>query len=474
MVLDSDFSKRLYQDYLIYCENDLTKRRFNHSDILPLIERLKDKDIFKVNKVGESVGGRSINLVTYGEGEIPVFLWSQMHGDESTATMAIFDIFNFLSANDDFNPCRKKFSKKLKIYFMPMVNPDGAELFQRETALNIDINRDAARTQTTEAKVLFEVFNSVKAKFGFNLHDQDRVYSAGQSHRSAAISFLAPPFNFNRDINKTRGDAMKLIVMMNEILMQFIPGHIAKYTDEFEPRAFGDNFQKLGTSTILIESGSWHEDPEKQFIRKLNFIALLAAFKSISDGSYKKNDIDSYNKIPDNQKNMMDLVIRNVKYTWGDKEYYIDLGINRTEVNINGSHKFYYESMLEEIGDLSVFHGYEDYDFEGCSIHPGKIYGREFESPEEIKKIDFISLYSQGYLFIKLFNQQTLEDLYNLPINIVLNNSFPKSVVLKAGSRANFYLEKNGQIEYVVVNGFMFNLRSKTGEIKNGLSFYDI
>ena len=29
-------------------------------------------------------------------GEVHVLLWSQMHGDESTATMALFDIFNFI------------------------------------------------------------------------------------------------------------------------------------------------------------------------------------------------------------------------------------------------------------------------------------------------------------------------------------------------------------------------------------------
>ena len=55
---------------------------------------------------------------------------------------------------------------------------------------------------------------------------------------------------------------------MEKVLSDFIPGHIGRYSDDYEPRAFGDNFQTWGTSTILIETGGWKGDPEKQFLRK--------------------------------------------------------------------------------------------------------------------------------------------------------------------------------------------------------------
>ena len=44
---------------------------------------------------------------------------------------------------------------------------------------------------------------------------------------------------------------------------------MGRYSDEFEPRAFGDNIQKWGTNTILIESGGIFGDEEKQYLRKL-------------------------------------------------------------------------------------------------------------------------------------------------------------------------------------------------------------
>src|SRR5262245_18097826 len=44
--------------------------------------------------VGESLEHRSIDLITVGTGPFRVLLWSQMHGDEPTATAALFDVFD--------------------------------------------------------------------------------------------------------------------------------------------------------------------------------------------------------------------------------------------------------------------------------------------------------------------------------------------------------------------------------------------
>ncbi len=64
---------------------------------------------------------------------------------------------------------------------------------------------------------------------------------------------------------------MKMIVRMNRLLQLFIPGQVARYADDHEPRAFGDNVQKWGTTLILIESGGYQGDPEKQYIRQAEF-----------------------------------------------------------------------------------------------------------------------------------------------------------------------------------------------------------
>ena len=87
---------------------------------------------------------------------------------------------------------------------------------------------------------------------------------------------------------------MKVIVFMNSIIQKYAPGQVGRYNDDFEPRAFGDNIQKWGTSAILIESGGYKNDVEKQEIRKLNFVSILSACYTIANGNYKKISIEDY------------------------------------------------------------------------------------------------------------------------------------------------------------------------------------
>lgn len=199
-----EFTESLNNNYQEFREKSLSRRRFKHSEILPLINGLKENGLFTVKQIGSSAQGREIYLISLGKGNTKVFLWSQMHGDESTATMALFDICNFFRRSDQFDDFRKDILNNITIYFIPMVNPDGAELFERRNSMQIDINRDALKQQTPEAKILTDTFNSLKAGFGFNLHDQSIYYSAGRTADSASISFLAPPADYDKSVSPVR------------------------------------------------------------------------------------------------------------------------------------------------------------------------------------------------------------------------------------------------------------------------------
>jgi hypothetical protein len=365
--MDFEFSTGLYYNYTSFKERSFSVKRIKHSDISPLINNL-NKHIFNVKILGHSYTGKEIRLISAGKGEKKIFMWSQMHGDESTATMAMFDIFNFLSAKDGYNFIRNKFFENTTLYFLPMVNPDGAEAWKRGNYLDIDINRDAFRIQTPEGKILKETFNDIKADFGFNLHDQNPRYSVGNSHKNAAISFLAPPYNKNRFVNITRSNAINLISGLTRILNKFIPGHIAKYSDEFEYRAFGDTFQGLGTSTILIESGGWKDDPEKQFLRKLNFILLLSAINSIIDSDFQEETADIYDKLPFNEEFLYDMILRNLNFIVKNRKCHLDIAVNRNEDTTNTSGKTKFIASVENIGDLSVFYGLDEINLEGFEI----------------------------------------------------------------------------------------------------------
>jgi hypothetical protein len=451
-----------------YLEKSISHRRFKHKDILALVEKLKSNPDFEVKKVGESVEKREINLVKAGTGKTKVLLWSQMHGDEPTATMALMDIFNFLSDKNADHPAREQILKNTTLYFVPMLNPDGAEVYKRRNALDIDLNRDAVSLQSPESKILKNVRDSIQPHFGFNLHDQNPRYSAGKTNKAATISFLAPPYNYAKSENEVRSNAMKLIVYLNRLLQGYIPGQVAKYSDEHEPRAFGDNIQKWGTSVVLIESGGYKDDTEKQYIRKLNFVTLLNALQAIGQKSYATESIDDYYKIPENERYLFDLLVKNAETERDGKPYILDIGINRYEVNVAPYNSFFYRSSIEELGDMSVYYGFQEVDATGMRLIPGKIYPKVVKNINALKKMDIKDLLSKGFTTIRIKNHIPPEQYTNLPINIISEKKEQNNQVMLFRN-ANFVLEQNGQIRYAIVNGFVYDIQEDKNEVVNAL-----
>ena len=81
----------------------------------------------KFDEAGRSYANREIYQIEFGQGPLKIFMWSQMHGDEPTATSALVDMFAFLQKNTG-KDWVKKIEDTLTIRAVPMLNPDGAEL----------------------------------------------------------------------------------------------------------------------------------------------------------------------------------------------------------------------------------------------------------------------------------------------------------------------------------------------------------
>ena len=458
---------RVWDNYELYHEASIKNRFIKHSDVLQLIQKNINSGLFMTEEIGRSIKGRSINHLTFGRGRTKVLLWSQMHGDESTATMALFDLFNFLAGIDEFDPLRRMIRDNLELHFVPMLNPDGAQEWKRRNDQEIDINRDARLLVTPEGRALMEIAKKIQPEIGFNLHDQSTLYAAGRTDKLATISFLAPAYNYPKDMNESRKIATQLILTMNDALQTKIPGNIAKYDDAFDPRCFGDTFQAMGISTILIESGGFKSDPEKQYIRKINFYALLTALESIAKNSYVDQSLSNYESIPENSRSLYDLVVRNVSINKEGIPFKTNLGINLSQIKGPNFSSMSYNGQIEELGDLELSYGHDEIEASQFSLIPGKVKSILKSEWDKLTQEEEFQLVMEGYLFVKWLDAKSpVGPLSNRILNLTNNDIGP----LKAagiGQQAQFLLTREGKPEFAVINGFVLDLNKDLQQVPN-------
>jgi hypothetical protein len=333
--------------------------------VLPLVEAstaATGQPGWRVEEVGESAEGRPLRLLSYGEGPVSVLLWSQMHGDESTASMALADLVHFLGTRPD-HPLAVTLSERLSIHLFPVMNPDGAIRFQRRNAQGVDLNRDARALATPEGQALKALQERLEPVFGFNLHDQAVGTRAGATDRGTAIALLAPPFDESRGVNEVRRRAMEVAAVIRSALEPRIEGHMARWDDTFNPRAFGDLMTAWGVSTVLIESGGWEGDPQKQFLRELNFVALGTALEAIATGSHEGAPVAVYEELPQNGRRFGDLLLR------GATLHAEGVAPLRGDLLVNFDHPLAeLGGRVAEVGDLAEVEAREVLELEGLHL----------------------------------------------------------------------------------------------------------
>ncbi len=277
--------------------------------------------------------------------------------------MSLADIIHWWAASPVGDPLRRLLADRLTITMIPMLNPDGAERFMRYNALGVDVNRDARRLATPEARILKAVRDSLRADFGFNLHDQGSR-TAGPDGQLVGIALLAPAADEERSWGPVRQRARRLSGVIAAALQGEIPGRVARYDDSFTPRAFGDNMQRWGTSTVLIESGALPGDPQKQELRRLGVLAILAALESIADGSLETAATTPYDDLPMNVEITNDLLLIGGRVVMGGAAYPLDVAIDYDDpVSRKGP-------RYGEIGDLTGARALETVNVSGLYLHP--------------------------------------------------------------------------------------------------------
>ena len=360
-----------------YKEKSIHGRYITLESIEPLLQKLNTDNQLQI--IGKSVFGKTIYSYKIGKGKTKIFLWSQMHGNESTTTKALFDFLNLLNSDSEL---AQQLLSVFTFYSIPMLNPDGATLYTRENANKVDLNRDSQNLTQPESKLLRAAFEDFKPDYCFNLHDQRTIFGVSTTGKPATLSFLAPSYNEEREINDVRLKAISLIASINETLQKYLPGQIGRFDDSFNINCIGDTFQHLGVPTLLFEAGHFPDDYEREETRKYVFMALICSFKTLCENVIVSNKIAEYLNIPQNKAVFYDLIYKNIKINYDGIEKITNFAIQYKEELIEN--QICFNGYISEIGNLDGYFGHFEYDAKGAS------YKDDFDNiPKLDQKADF-------------------------------------------------------------------------------------
>lgn len=339
-------------------EDSIKGRYLTLESIEPILHKLNTDNQLSV--IGNSVQGKPIYQYRIGSGKIKIYLWSQMHGNESTTTKGLFDFLKLLHSKSDL---AIKLLETFTFCCIPMLNPDGAKLYTRENANKVDLNRDSQDLTQPESKVLRITYESFMPDYCYNLHDQRTIFGVADSGKPATMSFLAPSFNQEREVNESRLKAINLIACINDSLQQLIPGQVGRFDDSFNINCIGDTFQYLGTPTLLFEAGHFQSDYEREETRKYVFVSLLSSFIALYENDIVVNRIDDYLNIPQNKVVFYDLMYKKVRINYDGIEKITNFALQYKEELFENNITF--NAYLVEIGELDGYFGHYEYDANG-------------------------------------------------------------------------------------------------------------
>ena len=313
---------------------------------------------FTISTVGFSVENNPIKAIQFGEGKTKILAWSQMHGNESTTTKGLIDYLNYLNLDAiEF----KNISKNYTICVLPILNPDGAILYTRENANKVDLNRDALDCSQPESKVLRSVLEDFNPDYCYNLHDQRTIFGLLESKKPATMSFLTASYNNERAFNVVRRKAAKVIVGIDNELEKFIPNQVGRFDDSFNINCTGDYFTYKGYPTILFEAGHYHNDYQRDIVRKFVFISIKSAISASNENVIAESNFNKYLHIYQNNKCFYDFIFKNVKIIDNNVEKIIKFAVQYKEVLQNDEIEFIPEII--QIENLDEFYAHKTLDY---------------------------------------------------------------------------------------------------------------
>jgi len=190
----------------------------------------------------------------------------------------------------------------------------------------------------------------------------------------------------------------------------------------------------------------------------LHFATLLFALDAIALQHFERFEIAAYENIPFNKTSFHDLIVREVEIEKAGRRFTVDIGFRRSESTAGAA-------SISDLGDLSIFHGYNEVPPQGLRLVPGKVYPPILPDVAALKTLDLLSLLKQGYTELQLSKLPSSIPAGDFPFRFVAPGK-GGTYGIKIGRNPSFLLMKEGKTRWAIVNGYAFDLERDAERIR--------
>lgn len=134
--------------------------------------------LLRVGSLGKAAGGhkdlwlvRAADPASDPAQTIRILILCRQHGDEPASTEAVLGLLHRLAGGGD-STLRQSLSH-VTLYFIPMVNPDGADVNARSNALGADLNRDWGVFHQPETRAVARAAQILRPNLVIDAHNWD-------------------------------------------------------------------------------------------------------------------------------------------------------------------------------------------------------------------------------------------------------------------------------------------------------------
>lgn len=230
----------------------------SHSGMMKRLASLETLDAtsgygrMQVSSIGQSVKGKDIPMVVISDPSAApettkkLFIICRQHGNEPASTEAMLSLIEQLVLKTD--DVTKDVLSKVAFYIVPMVNPDGADAFQRRNAHGADLNRDWLNLWEPETRAVRAAINAVLPDVIIDEHELSPTNRNSDFVETAGPSSGAPA-DVVAECERMQGLVVGMLRThdMGVVSYEIADQHPARLAHRYFPI-------HAGTKTILFES----------------------------------------------------------------------------------------------------------------------------------------------------------------------------------------------------------------------------